>query len=688
MNAALEYLAGNSATSQFALLVCKSSLVALLGLASWYALRGAAASTRHTVLAASLVAVLLLPVLSTVLPPLSLPVIERPAPAASTSTVQPQRDVESGLVAPSPARNAATRPPATTRGLVETGLGVYLAGALGVLLYLAAGLCRIALISQRSSAVRNDELWADALRESGLAEDAVMLRTSDETPAPLTWGVLAPIVLLPAAAKTWSRDDRLNAMLHELAHVKRRDWLVHILAQVVCAAYWFNPLVWIAARKLDLEAEHAADDGVLRSGSCPDAYAEQLLALTRLTRRQLPIAAAPMARRNILGRRVTSILNTGENRMPASRMTTAALICTFAAAALFVGPTTFVAAQENDAGENSRRAALPLHTASAAGNYSEVARLIDEGADVNDEMRLSFGPYQRTALGTAARAGHTDIAELLIRSGADVNPDVHGDATPLMEALAMSHSDTVAMLLANGADVNQVARGDGSAMIAATRAQNADSVRLLLDSGADPDRWVPGDESPLYHAAATGNVEILQMLVDAGVDVNQLMPGDGNALIIAVNNGHSAAADLLLAAGARGDAGVAGDGNALIAAAGRGDLPLLRKMIATGADLNAGVKGDGNPLIAASRNGHLDAAMLLVNNGADVNGYVYGDETPLIGAAWKGDVDMVNYLLSAGADPGYQAKTYGGRTRSALSQASLEGHQEVIDILRAAGARE
>src|SRR6185437_5803676 len=78
----------------------------------------------------------------------------------------------------------------------------------------------------------------------------------------------------------WSPMDVQRALVHELEHVRRRDWPIQILARVVCAMYWFHPLVWTAVRRLSVEAERACDDAVLIQ--CDSAaYAEQLVRLAR-----------------------------------------------------------------------------------------------------------------------------------------------------------------------------------------------------------------------------------------------------------------------------------------------------------------------------------------------------------------------------------------------------------------------
>ena len=82
---------------------------------------------------------------------------------------------------------------------------------------------------------------------------------------------------IPVSARQWSGEQLRSVLLHELAHIKRRDTLVQLLAQVACALHWFNPLVWFAAWRLHVERERACDDLVLAQGVRASAYAEHLL---------------------------------------------------------------------------------------------------------------------------------------------------------------------------------------------------------------------------------------------------------------------------------------------------------------------------------------------------------------------------------------------------------------------------
>ena len=72
---------------------------------------------------------------------------------------------------------------------------------------------------------------------------------------------------MPEDANRWPLERLRIVLLHELAHVKRRDCLTHVVAQLACALHWFNPLAWIAARHIRTERERACDDLVLACGT-------------------------------------------------------------------------------------------------------------------------------------------------------------------------------------------------------------------------------------------------------------------------------------------------------------------------------------------------------------------------------------------------------------------------------------
>jgi len=98
---------------------------------------------------------------------------------------------------------------------------------------------------------------------------------------PLTCGVLQPLILLPQVALDWDEARLRAVLLHESAHVRRRDCLAKYAAQGTRALMWWNPLAWILVARLNHEQELACDEAVLSAGISPDAYAKVLLDMAR-----------------------------------------------------------------------------------------------------------------------------------------------------------------------------------------------------------------------------------------------------------------------------------------------------------------------------------------------------------------------------------------------------------------------
>src|SRR5262249_12560861 len=152
---------------------------------------------------------------------------------------------------------------------------------------------------------------------------------------PMAWGLRRSSVLMPADADTWPAHRLRVVLLHELAHVKRRDCLTHLVAQLACAAYWFNPLAWMAARRLRTERERACDDLVLSAGTRGSDYADQLLDIARVMQAgRFPAlmagASLAMAHRSQLEGRLIAILDPSVPRRGRTR-------ARFAAAATMFG---------------------------------------------------------------------------------------------------------------------------------------------------------------------------------------------------------------------------------------------------------------------------------------------------------------------------------------------------------------
>lgn len=146
----------------------------------------------------------------------------------------------------------------------------------------------------------------------GYNTDAAALKESAQIDAPITWGVLRPEIVLPKHWPSWSMP-KLNAVLaHEHAHVTRRDTLTLVLCNFICSVFWFQPLVWWVRRRVQLEAEQACDDSVVRRGLSALSYAQQLVEIAKAQRSSR--AALAMATPHTLPPRIHALLDRSTHR--------------------------------------------------------------------------------------------------------------------------------------------------------------------------------------------------------------------------------------------------------------------------------------------------------------------------------------------------------------------------------------
>jgi hypothetical protein len=141
---------------------------------------------------------------------------------------------------------------------------------------------------------------------------AVALCTSAEVQVPTAIGFFDPAVVIPAwLLQDLSAEELNQIVLHELAHLRRRDDWTNLVQQIVKALFFFHPAVWWIEKKISLEREMACDDAVLAATEKPRAYAECLAHLVERTfiRRSLALAQAALGRVRHTSLRVAQILN-------------------------------------------------------------------------------------------------------------------------------------------------------------------------------------------------------------------------------------------------------------------------------------------------------------------------------------------------------------------------------------------
>jgi beta-lactamase regulating signal transducer with metallopeptidase domain len=177
---------------------------------------------------------------------------------------------------------------------------------------------QIAIVSRSDSATTHDPIVIamTALCSQLKIRRPVTLLIHPRKTIPVVWGIVRCRLMLPAAARQWSDEQLQSVLMHELAHIQRGDTLVQLLTQIACALHWFNPLVWFAAWRLDVERERSCDDLVLASGVRPSAYAAHLLDIVSglSPARWTQACGLAMARKSSLEGRLTAVLGKDRNR--------------------------------------------------------------------------------------------------------------------------------------------------------------------------------------------------------------------------------------------------------------------------------------------------------------------------------------------------------------------------------------
>jgi beta-lactamase regulating signal transducer with metallopeptidase domain len=214
-------------------------------------------------------------------------------------------------------------------------LVVYLAGVLVVLVRIAVDHAVVWRLT-REARPMEDARWTELLESlatrSRLRRPVVMLQSSASV-MPLTLGLVRPRVVVPAVADSWPPTMQRAVVMHELAHVDRRDCLTQSLAAIACALYWPNPLIWWAAARLRVERELACDDLVLARGIRPHDYASHLLDAARAL--CTPRLAVSMAAASGLEHRLRAVIDETRRRaVPSPRSVVLAAASTLLIAAM------------------------------------------------------------------------------------------------------------------------------------------------------------------------------------------------------------------------------------------------------------------------------------------------------------------------------------------------------------------
>ncbi len=423
-------------------------------------LRRRSAATRHDTWSAALVTALVLAPLAALAPPIELAwlparaeaVVTAPAAApapASAPVVAGDVDVAPAnpIAAPAePARTPQAARPAVPPRLPAPRLATlfWMLGAAAVLLRCAIGHLGLRRLVRSAAPLDGDDwqtLLASAMTSSGVTRP-VTLRTSAAVSTPVTWGVRRPVLLLPLEAESWPEERRRAALLHELAHVARGDYLAQLLGYVACAIYWFHPLAWMALSGMRREAERACDDRVLAAGTSPPEYAAQLLEVARAAQglRLNGAVAIGMARPSTLEGRLLAVLDESRPRRVTSPRTRLAV-----AAALLLALVPFAGLTPVARGSLMPNATLATRLAAARATNVALAG--------SDETRVAAATPLVTTAGVAAADAGSAAGDVTVNAASD-DAATEPDTSSINETVAASPGEELHLDLDTGAGVS------------------------------------------------------------------------------------------------------------------------------------------------------------------------------------------------------------------------------------------
>ncbi|GAA4460362.1 hypothetical protein GCM10023093_02860 [Nemorincola caseinilytica] len=166
----------------------------------------------------------------------------------------------------------------------------------------------------------------------------VRIMLSERVNVPMMLGALKPVILLPVATINHLTTEQVESIImHELAHIKRHDYLFNLVQTVVETILFFNPFVWLMSSVIRREREHCCDDLVVSCAADPLHYARALALLEedRMNNNSLSLAAT--GSRNQLFDRIKRIMEMKKENIAHRRYS---LVVVAVAAALFIASMT------------------------------------------------------------------------------------------------------------------------------------------------------------------------------------------------------------------------------------------------------------------------------------------------------------------------------------------------------------
>jgi len=190
-------------------------------------------------------------------------------------------------------------------------VNTWLLGTVLFLVKLIAGYTWIKRITKTAvldNAVLNKKLTR--LKAKFRIHRTITLKQSNRITTPMVVGFVKPIILFPLGLVNQLSGEEVSAILaHELAHIKRHDFLFNLIQSLAEAVFYYHPGIWYISTTISKEREHCCDDLAIKHSVGKVSYAKTLVRLQELKLETIQPAVAMAGRRGTFTQRIHRILD-------------------------------------------------------------------------------------------------------------------------------------------------------------------------------------------------------------------------------------------------------------------------------------------------------------------------------------------------------------------------------------------
>ena len=323
----------------------------------------------------------------------------------------PGNDLQTIRVLPIGASGQAASMPDSITNAVSTWTVVWAAGVLVCAVFFSLAYWKCRKEFQTSIPVGNDftENWLSVHQQGR----RISIRQSGRFSAPLTYGVLHPVILMPTSTKWENTDSLAYVLAHEYVHIRRFDSIRKLVLIVVLCVHWFNPLVWVMYILANRDIELSCDEAVVRffGENTKAAYARALISMEETRSGLTPLCSS--FSKNAIEERITAI-------MKIKKTTVFSLVL---AGFIVVGTATAFATSANAQQAESV----------GQGSGTEIVTKPDSIPQVDDSFGIFFKDGGRTAgadtedMKTAVPVQSDDIYGAPVEKTSALADDLSGD---------------------------------------------------------------------------------------------------------------------------------------------------------------------------------------------------------------------------------------------------------------------